>query len=97
MTDQAAAPSRNAPENGTRTPQSPTYANIIPSRSKASRRDTTVDDVDEDSPLLKARDSDDEPSPMKIVSDLEDEIWQGEERETRSSWYLFLLTLGSLG
>jgi hypothetical protein len=75
----------------------PTYSNIIASRSSPHRKGPGADHVNEDSPLLKARDSDDEPSPLAIVSDLEDEIWQGEERETRSSWYLFLLTLGSLG
>jgi hypothetical protein len=75
----------------------PTYSNIITSRNNPKRTSSDAEDMNEDSPLLQARDSDDEPSPLKIVADLEDEIWQEEEKETRSSWYLFLLTLGSLG
>jgi hypothetical protein len=75
----------------------PTYSNIIPSRKNSNRTRSDAEDVNEDSPLLEARDSDDEPSPLKIVADIEDEIWHEEEKETRSSWYLFLLTFGSLG
>jgi hypothetical protein len=102
MTSRIFTPRQEPPRHRTGAPQSPstdapTYSSIIPSRNKANAQNPDVDDINEDSPLLRARDSDDEPSPLKIVSDLEDDIWQEEEKETRSSGYLFLLTLGSLG
>jgi hypothetical protein len=68
------------------------YTSIVPKHKR-----TASDDLNEASPLLHATDSDDEPPSLKISDGDDDDIWQGEERETRSSFYLFLLTFGSLG
>lgn len=53
--------------------------------------------MNEQSPLLRPRSSDEEDSGLKVVSPLSDEDWQGGNDETKSSWYLLLLTLSGLG
>ncbi|OCK78025.1 hypothetical protein K432DRAFT_418248 [Lepidopterella palustris CBS 459.81] len=54
--------------------------------------------MNEQSPLLQPRNSDEEESGLKVVSPLGDEDWLGDgEEETKSSWYLLLLTLSGLG
>ncbi|MBE7181078.1 MAG: hypothetical protein INR71_07695, partial [Terriglobus roseus] len=52
--------------------------------------------VTEQSPLLQARDSSDASS-LKPVSSLGSDEWNHQQEETKSSWWLFLLTLGGLG
>lgn len=52
----------------------------------------------EQSPLLRSSESADEPSPFKIGEDGDDNVWQDEDdQETKSSWYMLLLTIGSFG
>lgn len=52
----------------------------------------------EQSPLLRSSESQEEPSPFKIGEDGDDNVWQDEDdQETKSSWYMLLLTLGSFG
>ena len=43
--------------------------------------------------------SEQDPLLKEVLSPLSDDDWQGEHHveETKSSWYLFLLTLGGLG
>lgn len=54
--------------------------------------------MNEQSPLLRPRSSDEEDSGLKVVSPLSDEDWQGgNDEEAKSSWYLLLLTLSGLG
>ncbi|KAE9979015.1 hypothetical protein EG328_001144 [Venturia inaequalis] len=52
----------------------------------------------EQSPLLRSSESQEEPSPFKIGEDGDDNVWQDDdEQETKSSWYMLLLTIGSFG
>ena len=67
-------------------------------RSSFSHNRGSIDTTDEQSPLLRPRSSDGEDSGLKVVSPLSDEDWQGgNDEETKSSWYLLLLTLSGLG
>jgi solute carrier family 45 protein 1/2/4 len=53
---------------------------------------------DEQSPLLRGSESQEEPSSFKIAEDGDDNVWQGEDdQETKSSWYMLLLTMGGFG
>ncbi|KAF1985937.1 MFS general substrate transporter [Aulographum hederae CBS 113979] len=54
--------------------------------------------LNEQSPLLRPREAVDDDPTFKSISPLSEDSWdaQGTE-ETRSSWYLFILTLGGLG
>jgi solute carrier family 45 protein 1/2/4 len=53
---------------------------------------------DEQSPLLPTSDSQEEPSLFKIAEDGDDNEWQDEDdQETKSSWYMLLLTIGGFG
>ncbi|KAF2261182.1 hypothetical protein CC78DRAFT_535893 [Lojkania enalia] len=71
------------------------------------RRDSDIarhsmEQLNEQSPLLQPRTSgeglEDHPSLLKVVSPIGSDDWQEDyDEETRSSWYLFLLTLGGLG
>jgi solute carrier family 45 protein 1/2/4 len=57
-----------------------------------------MDVIHEQSPLLQPRRSEEEDSGLKVVSPLSDDDWQADgEEETKSSWYLMLLTLSGLG
>jgi hypothetical protein len=52
----------------------------------------------EQSPLLRETDLQDEPSPLKIAQDGDDDEWQDEDsQESKSSWYMLLLTIGGFG
>ena len=54
--------------------------------------------MNEQSPLLLPRSSNEEDSGLKVISPLSDEDWQEDnDEETKSSWYLLLLTLSGLG
>ncbi|OCL05932.1 hypothetical protein AOQ84DRAFT_224356 [Glonium stellatum] len=53
--------------------------------------------MSEQSPLLRPRSSDEEDAGLKVLSPLSDEDWQDNGEETKSSWYLLLLTLAGLG
>lgn len=56
--------------------------------------------VSEHSPLMRSRLSEEVDELAKVISPIsEDDDWQGdyEQDETKSSWFLFLLTLGGLG
>jgi solute carrier family 45 protein 1/2/4 len=55
----------------------------------------------EQSPLLQSRDEDENDASLNAVSPIDaasDNFWfSREEQQTKSSWYMFLLTLGGLG
>jgi len=54
--------------------------------------------INEQSPLIRPRTSEEVDSLYKVVSPVESDDWQGDdEEETKSSFFLFLLTLGGLG
>ena len=75
-----------------------THPKIVSFRSSSSHNRGSIDVMNEQSPLLRPRSSDEEDSGLKVVSPLSDEDWQGgNDEETRSSWYLLLLTLSGLG
>lgn len=53
--------------------------------------------MNENSPLLQPRRSEEEEG-LKVISPLSDDDWNAEaEEETKSSWYLLLLTIGGMG
>lgn len=52
------------------------------------------DDVDEQSPLLAAVE---DPDGSKPDTPLSEDDWAMDEQATKSSWYMFLLTLGGFG
>ncbi|KAF2404550.1 hypothetical protein EJ06DRAFT_469817 [Trichodelitschia bisporula] len=55
-------------------------------------------DANEQSPLLSPRSSADVRSPSKVPSQLSDDDWQANRHlESKSSWFMFLLTLGGIG
>jgi solute carrier family 45 protein 1/2/4 len=78
-----------------------------PTRIHTGEARTTDQTVDEQSPLLPPLDTlEGGPSShIKSMSPLDDrddgeaeeDTWMGEEEETRSSWYMFLLTFGGFG
>jgi solute carrier family 45, member 1/2/4 len=75
-----------------------THPKIVSFRSSFSHNRESIDAMNEQSPLLRPRSSDEEDSGLKVVSPLSDEGWQGgNDEETKSSWYLLLLTLSGLG
>ena len=55
--------------------------------------------VSEHSPLMRPRLSEDMDELNKVISPISEDDWQGdyEPEETKSSWFMFLLTLGGLG
>ncbi|KAF1957392.1 hypothetical protein CC80DRAFT_43611 [Byssothecium circinans] len=55
--------------------------------------------INEHSPLMRPRTPEDTPGLLKIISPLGSDEWEGDEtdEETKSSLFLFLLTLGGLG
>ncbi|KAF2638885.1 hypothetical protein P280DRAFT_64600 [Massarina eburnea CBS 473.64] len=57
------------------------------------------DIINENSPLMRPRASDDMPGLHKMVSPMGSDDWEGDEpdAETKSTAFLFLLTLGGLG
>ncbi len=73
------------------------------SRNATRPLSSQEDDLDEQSPLLAPSGTDDDDR-YKGLPPLEDEgaaadedTWMGEEKENRSTWYLFLLTVGGFG
>ena len=69
-------------------------------RSSEPSRDHYAEIINEQSPLIRPRTSNevDVDELYKVVSPIESDDWQGDaDEETKSSWYLFLLTLGGLG
>lgn len=53
--------------------------------------------INEQSPLIRPRTSNEIDPLLKVVSPACSDDWQGDEEETKSSFFLFLLTLGGLG
>lgn len=54
--------------------------------------------ISESSPLMRPRMSSDMDELHKVISPVDSDDWQGDEQdETKSSFFLFLLTLGGLG
>jgi solute carrier family 45 protein 1/2/4 len=73
---------------------------FLRSPSPRARRFSGVIDepLNEQSPLLRPRVSGEVDDLDKVVSPLGSDDWEPEaDVETKSSWYLFLLTLGGLG
>jgi hypothetical protein len=66
---------------------------------RSSSREISRHDVDEQSPLLRPSAEDQDGtnviSPIENIGNEDDYI--GEEHEFKSSWYMFLLTLGGFG
>jgi solute carrier family 45 protein 1/2/4 len=59
-----------------------------------------IDEVEEHEPFMNGkRDREVQPLLKEQMSPLDDDDWQGEQQteETKSSWFLFLLTFGGLG
>jgi len=88
--------------SGSVTPKQQPSQRSSPQRKSSKERDRNDEYPNEQSPLLRGRDEDpdeDEDDGLKTISPLSDEDqWvskQGEE--SKSSWYMFLLTLGGLG
>jgi len=95
------------------TPRRPRPSPISTARPSSSRRDSpshkpsqestgqNEDYANEQSPLLQPRDGDEDDASLKAVSPIDaasDHLWVSrEEQQTKSSWYMFLLTLGGLG
>ena len=54
--------------------------------------------INETSPLMRPRSSADFDGLDKVISPIDSDDWQGDDAdETKSSFFLFLLTLGGLG
>ena len=54
--------------------------------------------IRETSPLMRSRSSGDFADSDKVISPLDDDDWQGDDAdESKSTLFLFLLTLGGLG
>jgi solute carrier family 45, member 1/2/4 len=94
--------SSNSPPSSPSTPKpiDPSIANSASDRRRESR--DLDDGVNEQSPLLPpsrpSGEDDEDDDPDKNISPLRDDAqWIGDEHETRSSWYMFLLTLGGFG
>lgn len=69
------------------------------SEADSSRRKASIDTMSEQSPLLQPRKSEEEEEDdgLKVISPLSDSWNGGYNEESRSSWYLLLLTIGGLG
>ncbi|KAF2755928.1 hypothetical protein EJ05DRAFT_539773 [Pseudovirgaria hyperparasitica] len=92
----------DSPSSSTTNPSSSDRAQP-PIKTVAFRRDshstvrTSTEVTNEQSPLLVARSSEDGSS-LKVVSPLRDDDWQtGQYEQSKSSWYLLLLTLTGVG
>lgn len=69
------------------------------SKNVSFRHDPPMEQViHETSPLMRPRASADFDDDDKVISPLDDDDWQGDDSdETKSTLFLFLLTLGGLG
>ncbi|KKY20541.1 putative sucrose transporter [Diplodia seriata] len=94
------------PHDSFSSPINPAAATPLPkivsfgrSSINSPRASQSRDQMNETSPLLSARTSDEEGNRLKpVASPLSDDGWDAEPtEETRSTWYLLLLTLGSGG
>ncbi|KAJ9662964.1 hypothetical protein H2201_005841 [Coniosporium apollinis] len=93
--------SGNTPANGGPVAHHPKVVSFRRDSSNHPRPSKSIDilraPMNEQSPLLHPRRPSDE-SYLKDVSPLDDDDWEAEGHEdTKSSWYLLLLTLGGLG
>lgn len=75
------------------------HPKVVSFRSSISTSRPHLDFINEQSPLIMPRRSEEESSLLKVVSPMgSDDDWQLDaDEETKSSFYLFLLTLGGLG
>ncbi|OMP89210.1 General alpha-glucoside permease [Diplodia seriata] len=94
------------PHDSFSSPINPAAATPLPkivsfgrSSINSPRASQSRDQMNETSPLLSARTSDEEGNRLKpVASPLSDDGWDAEPtEETKSTWYLLLLTLGSGG
>src|SRR5579871_1664208 len=74
------------------------------SSSRKHSQESTVQNesyANEQSPLLQPREGDGDDASLKAISPIDttsEHLWfSREEQQTKSSWYMFLLTLGSIG
>jgi solute carrier family 45, member 1/2/4 len=86
-------------EHGKTKPHHPKIVTFKRGSSEVGR--ASLDMVNEQSPLIRPTNLEEEESGLKAVSPLSDEdFWEQNadtSEDTKSSWYLFLLTLGGLG
>ena len=72
-----------------------------PSRKQSQDSGQNEDYPGEQSPLLRPQDGDGDDASLKAISPIEaasDHLWASREgQRTKSSWYMFFLTLGGLG
>ncbi|KAF2474022.1 MFS general substrate transporter [Lindgomyces ingoldianus] len=73
------------------------HPKVVSFRRSSSPNRSSMDIISENSPLIQPRTSDDCDSTLKAVSPIESDDWQGDTEDSKSSWYLLLLTLGGLG
>jgi len=88
--------------SGSVTPKQQSSQRSSPPRKSSKEQDRNDEYPNEQSPLLRGSDHDgdeDEDDAFKAISPLTDEDrWVSKEgEESKSSWYMFLLTLGGLG
>jgi hypothetical protein len=89
---------RISPPGGSRSSTaSPPSNQTSPTPANTGDSAEVDDNVDEQSPLLPPTRVLDNDGQDKSVSSLGDAEGYVEERNTRSSWYMFLLTLGAFG
>ncbi|ORY17561.1 hypothetical protein BCR34DRAFT_555084 [Clohesyomyces aquaticus] len=74
-----------------------THPKVVSFRRTSSPGRASMDRLSEQSPLLRPRTSEEVESNLKILSPAESDDWEEASEETKSSWYLLLLTLGGLG
>jgi solute carrier family 45 protein 1/2/4 len=97
--------STNSPHSSLMSPLFPSRPRLDPdARKNVSFRRNSNDPpmeqiINESSPLMRPRLSEEVDELDKDISPLDSEDWQGDfdEEETKSSFFLFLLTLGGLG
>lgn len=74
------------------------HPKVVSFRRNSSPSHPYAEVISEQSPLIGPRRSSEVDGVYKVVSPLGSDDWQGDaDEETKSSWYLFLLTLGGLG
>jgi solute carrier family 45 protein 1/2/4 len=81
----------------------PAHPKVVKFRRDSSTNAPLNEYINEHSPLVRPRASTEVDPLLKVVSPIEseeEEDWLGDpdaDAESKSSWYLFLLTLGGLG
>lgn len=95
-------PSTSIPQSSLRQPPSSDVPVAAHPKVVSFRRssDAPIEEyISEQSPLIRPRSSHEDNSLLKVVSPVGSDEWEGDvvDEETKSSFFLFLLTLGGLG